>query len=705
MEKKSTANIKYLLEPSSVAIIGASHHKDKIGYKILANILANNYQGKVYPVNQHGGQILNLHVYRKITDIAEEVNVAYIVIPARDVFQAVKDCAEKKVKFVVIISSGFAEIGKFKEEREIVNYAHKQGMRVLGPNIFGLYSAKASFNGTFGPKDIKKGKAAIITQSGALGIALMGKTQTKRIGLSAIVSTGNKADITEADLLEYFSSDQNTKVIFIYIEGVKQGERFIQALRRASKHKAVIILRSGISKKGATAAASHTASLAGEKEVFFSLIKQQGAIRAETLNEAVNWLKFLADAPSLRGGQAVIITNGGGIGVLATDACEKYGVKLLANLTVLKKTFADITPEFGSVKNPIDITGQATNLEYEKALEAAIKEKSIHSIICLGCETALLDTDQLVPLLHKAFIEARQTKPIVFSFLGGENIEKVIFRLQKQNVPIFSNVNEAISCLGAAHFNYYSKKQHQGANFKKPVIDFAAINQIINKVKRVGRSNLFPEETEKIMKIIGIKTPRSYLALNENEAVDKAEKIGYPVVMAIVSGDIIHKTEAGGVLLNLKDKNEVLRGYRVIMRRCRQSYPRARIEGIEVTKMIRKGGIETIIGARRDKLFGPVVAFGLGGILVETIKDVVFRTFPIDNQEALAMIREIKAASLFLGTRKEKKKDVDEIVKTIIKLGFIIQKCRSISDIEINPLIVYEQGQGIKALDTKIILG
>jgi acyl-CoA synthetase (NDP forming) len=347
--------MRYLFEPRSIAVIGASHDTAKIGYTVLENIVLGGYphkvypinpQGgeilglrvsrdyphKVYPINPQGGEILGLRVSRDLEEIDEPIDLAYIVIPAKFVFDAVKSCAEKGVKIALIITSGFSEVGNIEEERKIAAYAREHGLRILGPNIFGIYSAAASLNGTFGTRDVRPGNVAIITQSGALGLSMIGKTAVENIGISAMVSVGNKADIDESDLLEYLITQDMTKLIFMYIEGVKEGERLVKALREATKKKPVVVIKSGRSEKGAIAVASHTGSLAGTDEVFDAIMKQSGVLRAESLQDAFDWCKFLSNNPLPHGEHTVIITNGGGVGVMTADACEKYGVKLYGDV-------------------------------------------------------------------------------------------------------------------------------------------------------------------------------------------------------------------------------------------------------------------------------------------------------------------------------------------------------------------------------------
>ncbi len=700
-----TPDIKYLFEPRSVAVIGASHNKNKIGHKIVENIISSGYPGKIYPVNPKGGEILGLQVYKSLDEVDDEIDVACIVIPAKCTFKAVEDCARNGVKFLVIITSGFAEIGNNEEERRIVEFAHKHGMRVLGPNIFGVYSSVAPINMTFGPKEIKPGSIAIVTQSGALGVAMLSKTKSENLGVSVVASVGNKSDIDEADLLEYLIEDKNTKVILLYIEGIKNGERLVDCLKKVTKKKPVVVIKSGRSKRGALAAASHTGSLAGSDKVFSDIMKQCGVLRAETLREAFEWCKFLASSPYPEGENTVIVTNGGGLGVLAADACEKYDVHLYDNIQVLKEIFSDAVPEFGSVKNPVDITGQATVSEYSKALNAALGNKEIHSVICLGCETAILDIENLSPAIEKMFSENVVNKPVVFSFFGGKKVDDFTESLKNKGIPVYPEVYDAVSCLGAMYAHYRNIKYQadtmgvgEGAE-----MDEQTIREIIRKVREEKRRVLLPYEGEAIMKAAGIPVPESYLARSLDEAVMYAEKIGYPVVMKVVSKDIIHKSDAGGIVLDIENKDEVIDAYQAILFNCRRYKPDASIEGILISEMLQPG-VEVIVGARRDNIFGPICMVGLGGVYVEVMKDVSFRALTTNPREIESMIKDIKSYPILLGVRGEEKKDIDAIVDVIIKLNLLLQKNREISDIEINPLLTYEEGEGVKAVDIRILL-
>jgi acetyl coenzyme A synthetase (ADP forming)-like protein len=696
-------DLRYLFEPRSIAVIGASPDRTKIGHSIVRNILAGGYRGKVFPINPNGGEILGLKAYRHIEEIPEAIDVACIAIPAKYVLDAVKGCGRRRVKFLTIISSGFSEVGNTEEEKRIVEEARAHHMRILGPNIFGHYSASASLNATFYSSNILPGEVAIITQSGALGIAMIGRTAVENIGLSAIVSVGNKTDLDEADLMEYLIQNERTKIILLYIEGVRQGEKFVATLKRVTPRIPVVVIKSGRSERGAIAAASHTGSLAGSDEIFAALMRQCGVLRADSVREAFDWCKFLAHTPLPSGENTVIITNGGGIGVMATDACERYGVNLYDDIVGLKEIFSPVTPEFGSTKNPIDLTGGATSAHYRSALEQALQSDQIHSVIALYGETAVFDAENLQPLLEESdrkFKAAR--KPLVFSIFGGEKIETCLRNLLKTQVAVYGDVYESVSVMGAIYSYYHYLKERVEEEIRIPM-DTSAIQEVLKKAEREHRPFLLANEGQAVMAAAGIVVPQSAICRSLDEAVRKAEEIGYPVVMKVVSRDILHKSDAGGVALDLQDRREVIDAYQAILRNCRAYKADAMIEGVEIVEMV-PPGVETIVGARRDPTFGPIVMFGLGGIYVEVMKDVAFRALPISRKEVMSMIKEIRAYPLLLGVRGEEKKDIDQVVETILKVGAILQSCEGISDIEINPLRVYDQGQGVKAVDVRVLL-
>jgi acetyl coenzyme A synthetase (ADP forming)-like protein len=694
-------DMKRLFEPAGIAVIGASSDPTKIGSRVVANILSGGYPGSVYPINPKAGEIQGLRAYPTIEEVDGAVDVAVVSVPAGAVEDVVAACGRKGVGHLVVLTSGFSEVGKIAEERRVVDAAREHGVRILGPNVFGIYSAAASLDATFGPGGILPGEIAIVTQSGALGIAMIGKTASEGLGLSALVSVGNKSDVDESDLLEYLVGDAHTRVILLYIEGVKGGERLVETLSGVTSEKPVVVIKSGRSKRGAMAAASHTGSLAGADAVFDDLMRQCGVLRAKSVGEAFDWVRFLSSSPTPSGTEAVIVTNGGGIGVLATDACEEYAVKLYDDQAVLEKAFAEVMPSFGSSKNPVDLTGGATAEDYRGALEAVLEADGMHAAIALYCETATADAAKFERLLRNVYRRYAGRKPIVFSLFGGASIDRVIRDLRAEGVPVFGDVYEAVSPLGAL----YRAWRRLGSEPEPPSssgVDVDSVRAVLREAGKGGRGFLLAHEAARVGEALGLPLPVSRVVRGLEESVAAAEEIGFPVAMKIVSKDIVHKSDAGGVALDLENPAEVVDAYQAIMRRCRAYKPNAVIAGVEIVEMVRPG-VETIVGARRDPSFGPVVMFGLGGIYVEVMKDVAFRAAPVGLRTANEMIASIRAYPLLLGVRGESRKDTGPVAAVIERLGQLIVGSPEITDIEINPLVVYDQGEGIRAVDVRIL--
>ncbi|ABN69560.1 acetyl-CoA synthetase (ADP-forming) alpha subunit / branched-chain acyl-CoA synthetase (ADP-forming) alpha subunit [Staphylothermus marinus F1] len=445
-------SLKPLFEPRSIAIIGASRSPGKIGHTIMKNIIEYGYKGKIYPINPKADEILGYKAYKSVVEVPDEIDMAIIVVPEQVVPKVAEECGKKGVKVLVVITSGFSEVGNVEAERKLVEIARRYGMRILGPNIFGIAYTPAKLNATFGPKDVLEGPIAFITQSGALGIALMGWTIMEEIGISALVSMGNMADIDVIDVSKYLANDPNTKVITIYLEGLKPGtgRKFIEEMKKVTVKKPVIVIKAGRSKRGAAAAASHTGSLAGSDNLYQAAFKQAGIIRAYTTEEMFDWARAFASQPIPRGEETIIITNGGGVGVLATDAAEEHNVKLLDPSPELKEKFKKTMPWFGSAKNPIDLTGQAVVENYVEALRTAFESDEIHNIILLYCRTAILDPRDLANAIVKLYGEYKGTahsKPLVAGFVGGEDVREAIRLLNKNGIPAYPSAERAVASI------------------------------------------------------------------------------------------------------------------------------------------------------------------------------------------------------------------------------------------------------------------
>ncbi len=457
-ELKSANQLKYLFHPKSIAVIGASRSPGKIGHEIVRNIIGFGFDGKIYPINPNANEILGLKAYPSVLNVPDEIDLAVISVPAKIVPKVLEECGKKGVKVVVIISSGFSEIGNVEAEHKLVKIARKYGMRILGPNVFGILYTPSKLNATFGPMKVRKGNIAFISQSGALGIALMGWTFLERIGLSAVVSVGNKADIEDSDLLEFFVNDPNSKVILIYMEGLKNGRRFLEVAKKVTKVKPVIVLKAGRSKRGAIAAASHTGSLAGSDEIYSAAFRQAGILRANSIQQAFDWARTMVFQPPPINENCIVITNGGGAGVIAADACEEYKLCLIDLPKDLADKFREYMPPFGSVRNPIDLTGEATEEDYGGAIRVALEDPRIGAILVIYCHTAITDPGMVARAIVRSYIESRAPKPIVVSFIGGVECYEGLKLLNDVGVPAYPSPDRAASSLGA----YYRWARYAG---------------------------------------------------------------------------------------------------------------------------------------------------------------------------------------------------------------------------------------------------
>ncbi|MBU4070615.1 MAG: CoA-binding protein, partial [Candidatus Thermoplasmatota archaeon] len=440
-----------LFNPKSVSIIGASAREGSIGYSLVRNIQLSGYAGKIFPVNHKYGEVLDLKCFRNLEDLPRQADLTVVAVPAEVVNPVIESACKLGARMFVIISSGFDEVGRHDLTNGLIEILERYGARALGPNVFGVYSSRANMNATFGPPQVRKGNVGLISQSGALGVALMGKSVTESIGLSAVVSVGNEADITESEALNYLGDDPATEVIFMYMEGCKNGREFLDIASRVSRVKPVIMIKSGSSAKGALAAASHTGSLAGSDRVFSSALRQAGVIRADNLSDAFNWVRVLAGQPLPEAGGTVIVTNGGGVGVMASDSAERHDVKLNDDLEMLDRIFRPTMPKFGSSKNPIDVTGQARNEEYGMALKAALEEPSIPSVLALYCTPATMDVKSFANTAIEYTGSMVGRKPLVFSIIGGGDVYDAINLMNEHGLSCYETPDEAVSAMGILH--------------------------------------------------------------------------------------------------------------------------------------------------------------------------------------------------------------------------------------------------------------
>lgn len=695
-----------LFRPKSVAVVGASAQPGKIGYTVIKNLIDAQYIGKIYPINPKANEIkeiLGLKVYPTVADVPDVIDAAVITVPAKVVPQAAEECGKKKVKGLIVITSGFSEVGEKDLEQQVVDIAHSYGMRVLGPNIVGTLSNSDKLNASFAPFLPLAGKASLVSQSGALLIAIDAATFTRRVGFDKLISIGNMSDVSIADTIEWLNEDENTSCVTLYIEGLKDGRRFIDVCKKATKP--IIALKAGVSAHGAAAAASHTGSLAGAVKVYGAAFQQAGVLQATDLDNLFDLTLSLSLQPPMRGDNLLIITNGGGVGVLATDAAERYNLPLKFAPAELQAEMRQYMPDYGSPKNPVDMTGMAGNDWYQGTTRLALKHPWVDGVVVLYCETAITNPLEIAQSIHNAVQESGiKDKPVTVSFVGGERSAEAMRWLVEHGIPAYGAPDVAVNAISALR-EYAHVKELANEEIEICQNDYRhAALEIINAARADGRDSLTEIEAKQVFALYGLPVTQTYLAKSEEEAVLLARKIGYPVVMKIVSPDILHKSDAGGVKVNLKDDQAVREAYHTILENAKVYKPDANIHGIVVQEMA-PWGTEVILGSVNDPTFGPTMMFGLGGIFVEVLKDVTFRVAPVTTKQALRMLGEIRGAPILAGVRGEKPRDRQALAETICQYSnMILDLADEISESDANPVLVYEEGKGAKVVDARVIL-
>ncbi len=693
-----------LLRPKGIAIVGASTTPGKIGHTVVKNLIESGYEGGIYPVNPTADEILGLKVYKTVLDIPGQVDAAAITVPAKFVIDVAKECGEKGVKGLIVITSGFSEVGDVELEHDLVKVAHDYGMRVLGPNVVGTLSNSDKLNASFAPFLPLKGSASLVSQSGALLIAMDAITYTRRIGFDKMVSIGNMSDVNFADMVAWLNDDENTNCITLYIEGLKDGRRFIEESVNATKP--VVVLKAGVSAHGAAAAASHTGSLAGAQKIYGAAFQQAGAIQSTDLSDLFNCTLALSLQPPMTGENLLVITNGGGVGVLATDSAELAGVPMKFAPEDVQAELKMHMPSFGSAKNPVDLTGMAGNDWYHDSVKFAFAHKWVDALVVLYCETAMTDPMEIAKSIHKAINETGiKNKPVTISFVGGERSDKAMQWLAENGIPAYNAPDLAVKAMGTLREYARLQSLKEASSFTNDNADVKTARDIIAKVRTEDRTNLTEIESKAIFRAYGLPVVQTLIATtSEDEAVELAEGVGYPVVLKIVSPDILHKSDAGGVIVNIKDEAGVRKAYQTILKNAKAYKPDANIHGIVVQEMA-PWATETIIGSVNDPTFGATVMFGLGGIFVEVLKDVTFRVAPISEREASVMLDEIRGAPILDGTRGEAPRDKAALANVLAKYAYMVADLADeVKESDANPVLVYEEGKGVLVVDARIIL-
>lgn len=706
-----------VFSPQSIAIVGASATPGKVGHDIFANILKGGYTGTVYPVNPGSKSILCVKAYKTITDIPDPVELAIIILPPALALTSVEQAIKKGVKGVVVVSAGFREVGGKGAEMEdkLIALCREAGVRLVGPNCLGVINPLAAvrMNASFSSRMPQAGNISFISQSGALCTAVLDFAADRDFGFSKFISIGNKADVDELDLLRYLHRDLDTDVIMIYLEALGRGPEFIKAVKEITsgdRPTPVIAIKSGRTSAGARAAASHTGSLAGSEALYDAIFEQAGIIRVDTIDELFDFAsafackkesalgKVVRKIPS--GRRVAIVTNAGGPGILATDMTMSSGLELARFSDKTMKVLASHLPASANIHNPVDVIGDANYDRYENALSAVINDDGVDGALVILTPQSMTDAKGTARVIVKT--ARRSSKPVLSCFMGIVDVSAGVEYLQKYGYPVYKFPENAAKSF-AALLKYSRWLNRQKLPQFKFEHDKKRAAALIKKCLEAGKTQLGELDSVELLKCYGFNVLPTKLAKTAEQAVDLASDMKFPVVLKISSPQILHKSDAKGVVVGLTTGDKVKEAFEQIVSNARIYDPDAVIDGVLVVKMAAPGE-EVILGVNRDPVFGPLLMFGLGGIFVEVFKDVEFRLAPVGRNEARRMIKNIKGYELLNGFRGSPVADVKSIEKALVSISDMVMDHPEIMEMDINPMMVHEKGCGATVADCRIIL-
>lgn len=697
-----------IFNPKSVAVIGASNTKGKVGYAIMKNLMAfikNNPNNKIYPINPKYDEIFGIKCYKSVMEVPDNIDLAVISIPAKFIPSTLEECGRKGTKGAVIISAGFSEVGNYELEEEVKAIAKKYGIRIIGPNCLGIINMHNKLNASFSKEYFKEGNITFISQSGAVLTAILDIAPLLNLGFSKIISLGNKIDIQESDLMDYLLNDNTTELVVFYIEGLKD-KKFIESAKKLAKVKPIIALKSGKTKEGAKAASSHTGSLAGDNQIYKAAFKKGKVLTIETFEELVNLMHVFSTQPLMKRNNIGIITNAGGFGVMAADSCKKYDLTLGEFEESTKNELKKHLPQTSSISNPLDLIGDADTNRYKNAIKILKYDKNIDGMLVI-----LTPQEMTKPLeVAETIVEEKSNmknegiyKPIVASFVGGESIKGAKSYLRKNGVPAYITPENGVEALSSLYkYNTMKIKEDNCEYLNKVKRELLKVKEIYRVIIRNLLKNPTEYNSKEFLKMHGMNVPRKYLAKTPEEAEYYASNLNN-IVMKISSPDILHKSDAGCVVVkpeNIKETfNKIIEnGRKYLKEKC----VNGTIDGVLIEEYVE--GLEIIVGGKRDDVFGPVIMVGLGGVFVEVLKDVSFGIHPITKDYALDMLNELKSYKVLEGIRGRPKRDIDFIIDVMIRLGVIMEIYPEIKEIDINPLFVKEDGKGGCIGDALIIV-
>jgi acetyltransferase len=695
--------LEAIFAPQSVAVIGASPNPQRLGHQVLNNIIKHGYQGRIYPIHPEASTILDLTVYPDVLAVSEPIDLAVLVIPAKYVLETVDQCGQKGIKGLIVITAGFKEVGGEGKilEKQLLEKVRQYDMRMVGPNCLGVMDTISNLNASFAALMPNPGEIAFMSQSGALCTAILDWSKASGIGFSRFVSLGNKADVDEVTLLKAWNEDAHSKVILAYLEGITDGAGFMQVARQTTLNTPVVAIKSGTTAAGTRAASSHTGSLTGSESAYEAAFSQSGILRARSMEELFDLALAFAYQPPMKGNGVAIVTNAGGPGIITTDAIERSGTLRLAEFSqqTISRLQRDLPPT-ANVFNPVDVIGDARSDRYRVALEAVLEDAGVHAVIVLFTPQASSDTEETARVIIE--LSKQYDKPVVTSFMGAVSLEEALKLLNEQRIPQYAFPERAAGALSAMAWHRTWRQQPE-PEYVQYDVDRQRVRDLFARVREAGRVELGELEAREVIEAYGMRLPQSRLACSPDEAVAIAAEMGYPVVMKISSPDILHKSDIGGVKVGLSDATAVRDNYELIEYRARKYNPDARVWGMLVQEMVRKGR-EMLVGVSRDPQFGPLVAVGMGGIYVEVLKDVAFRLAPISKQEVSAQIRSIRTFPLLRGVRGDPPADIASVEDVVLRISQLVTDFPEIVEMDINPLVVHNQGEGAIVLDARIIL-
>lgn len=714
MTASPTQNLSTLLSPRAVAVIGASRKAGSVGEAIFKNILRSDYKGVLYPVNPKADSIGGIKCYASLAEIGKPIDLAILIVPNIIVPAVLKECAAAGIPGAVVVSAGFKEVGGkgIQLEKEVKQIAEDHGVALLGPNCLGFINTDPAvqLNASFAAAMPKAGNIAFISQSGALCTAVLDYAKDSNIGFSKFISLGNKAVTNEVDFLRAFQDDPLTDVILMYVEDISNGQEFMQVARHVTgeiaKPKPIIAIKSGRTLEGAKAASSHTGSLAGADEVYDAVFIQSGVLRVETVEELFDYAKAFSQQPLPEGKRVAIVTNAGGPGIMATDAAVRHGLELAKLAEKTKEELRQYLPETANVDNPVDVIGDARHDRYEAALKAVIKDPNVDGVVVILTPQAMTDIREIGEVVVNVGESMRLSpwtaKPLLASFMGIVDVSVGVRLLEMAGIPHYRFPEAAVRALSKMHFYQDKWLSRPRTHVKTYPVQTDLVKKIFAEVRAQGRAYLPEVEALKVFGAYGFPILRSHLAKTEEDAIRIAKEIGFPVALKVASPKIVHKLDAGGVTLHLKDENALIAAYRKMVATVQLIVSKEDLWGIEVQQMAGKG-IEVFLGSKRDPKFGPVIVFGLGGTFVEVFKDVSFRVAPLREWTTKVIVESSKAARLLHGYRGAPA-DIDKVYECLGRLSQLVTDFPEIEELDINPLVVYGAGNGARVVDGRIVL-